>query len=123
MKLISSARQASAAMIRSPSFSRSSSSIKMTILPARMSSTSSSTVFSFIRPSRARCSGLQKAVFGEKCHADAATGTGFGGLVTQQQALQVAGNHVHLEVHPGTGLIVTHDGFLQGVRQIGRAHV
>gem|GEM_PF-6239134 len=48
MKLMCSAWQHSAAMIRSPSFSRSSSSMRMTILPARMSSSSSSTVLSAI---------------------------------------------------------------------------
>ncbi|SVJ71125.1 Uncharacterised protein [Klebsiella pneumoniae] len=46
MKLMSSVRTHSAAMIRSPSFSRSSSSIRMTILPWRMSSISSSIVLS-----------------------------------------------------------------------------
>ena len=38
MKLMASGVTISAAMVRSPSFSRSSSSTKMTILPARMSS-------------------------------------------------------------------------------------
>ncbi|MNT11129.1 hypothetical protein D3C72_1459940 [compost metagenome] len=42
MKLMCSALTHSEAMIRSPSFSRSSSSMRMTILPARMSSISSS---------------------------------------------------------------------------------
>jgi hypothetical protein len=42
MKLICSALTHSEATIRSPSFSRSSSSMRITILPARMSSTSSS---------------------------------------------------------------------------------
>ncbi|MNQ71979.1 hypothetical protein D3C85_866690 [compost metagenome] len=46
MKLMSSARTHSAAMIRSPSFSRSSSSMRMTILPWRMSSTSSAILLS-----------------------------------------------------------------------------
>src|SRR5919199_853702 len=42
MKLMSSAVTSSAAMVRSPSFSRSSSSHTMTILPCLMSSTISS---------------------------------------------------------------------------------
>ena len=48
IKFISSARTIEAAMIKSPSFSRSSSSISTTILPRRMSSISSSTVFRFM---------------------------------------------------------------------------
>src|SRR5208282_1672989 len=46
MKLTSSGRTHSAAMIRSPSFSRSSSSITTAIFPWRMSSRISSIVFS-----------------------------------------------------------------------------
>ncbi|MNF98197.1 hypothetical protein D3C84_810510 [compost metagenome] len=49
MKLMCSGLQHSAAMIRSPSFSRSSSSMRMTILPWRMSSTSSSMLLSATR--------------------------------------------------------------------------
>ena len=48
IKLISSGRTWVAAMMISPSFSRSSSSIKMTILPARMSSIISGIVFKLI---------------------------------------------------------------------------
>ncbi len=48
MKLISSGRTWVAAMTKSPSFSRSSSSMRMTIFPARISATSSSTVLSGI---------------------------------------------------------------------------
>lgn len=49
IKLIASGVMWLAAMIKSPSFSRSSSSIKMTILPALMSSMISWVLFSAIR--------------------------------------------------------------------------
>src|SRR4030042_1541386 len=48
MKLIASGVTNSAARVRSPSFSRSSSSTRMTILPSRMSSMASSIVESGI---------------------------------------------------------------------------
>ncbi len=48
IKLMSSGRTCVAAMTKSPSFSRSSSSIRITIFPARISATSSSTVLSGI---------------------------------------------------------------------------
>src|ERR1039458_1385080 len=47
MKLIASAVTNSAARVRSPSFSRSSSSTTTTMRPARISSTASSTVAKF----------------------------------------------------------------------------
>src|SRR5512139_3712549 len=51
MKLIASAVTFSAAIVRSPSFSRSSSSTTTIIFPARMSSITSDTVLLSIRPS------------------------------------------------------------------------
>ena len=55
IKLMSSARTWVAAITKSPSFSRSSSSIRITILPARISATSSSTVLSGINLHLHRC--------------------------------------------------------------------
>src|SRR3954451_1603495 len=76
MKLIASGVVNCAAIVRSPSFSRSSSSQTTTILPARMSSIASSMVLNVA------CSG------------------------TVHQLLDVLGEHINLQVHdaPGGGL-------------------
>ena len=62
---------------------------------------------------------LEMAVFGEKVFGDAAL-AGLGGLVAQQQALQVAGQQVHLQVHPAPGPVVGHDGLAEGVGDDGQ---
>src|SRR5690606_14083830 len=122
MKLTASGVTNSAAITRSPSFSRSSSSIRITILPARRSSISSRTLLSFMcspdnsffcrsliaceastcifcRLLKRHCFlAFQEAVFGEKRHADASAAFCLGGLVAEQQALQVTGNHIHFQV-------------------------
>src|SRR5690606_551619 len=115
MKLMCSAWQHSAAMIRSPSFSRSSSSMRMTILPWRMSSTSSSIVLSAMLAN----SLLEVAVFGQETFGDAGC-CGFGGFVAEQQTLDITRQHVNLQVDPPPGAIVSHDGFHQGVRHDGQ---
>src|SRR3990167_9282124 len=115
MKLMCSAVTHSEAMMMSPSFSRSSSSIRMTILPARMSSISSAAVFRAMRA----ISLIQVAVFGKKTGGQARGGR-FSGFVTEQQALQVTREQIHFEVDLTTRAVVEHDGFGQGVRHDGQ---
>src|SRR5690606_26873370 len=115
MKLMCSAVTHSEAMMMSPSFSRSSSSMRMTILPARMSSISSSAVFRAMD----RFSLVQVAVFGEEAFGEARS-IGFGSLFAEQQALQIARQQVDLEVHLPAGAVVDHDGLGQGVRDYGQ---
>src|SRR5512139_3393766 len=68
MKLIASGVTNSAARVKSPSFSRSSSSTRMTIFPARISSRASSILESGIRSSRF----LRIAVLFQKVPGDSA---------------------------------------------------
>src|SRR5471030_607140 len=113
MKLMCSGLQHSAAMIRSPSFSRSSSSMRMTILPWRISSTSSSMLLSATRHPLE--SGFEVAVGGQKAFGDVSGFCRLCGLIAQQQALQITCQQVHFQIHPATWLVRRHDGFAQGV--------
>ena len=58
MKLIASGVTFSAAIVRSPSFSRSSSSTRITIFPRRMSATNSSTLASGALSLRVRATAM-----------------------------------------------------------------
>src|SRR5690606_5612489 len=91
MKLMSAGRTSSAAMIRSPSFSRSSSSTMTTMRPARSSSSSS---------------GMGAKGMGLRPGLGFRGSGGFLGLSGgAAQALEVAGDEVDFEVHgvAGTG--------------------
>src|SRR5512134_2838667 len=91
MKLIASGVTNSAARVRSPSFSRSSSSTRMTILPARISSRASSILVSGIRPSRFS----HKAVLFQKVPGDPSA--------PFEVTKDVLAHDVGLEVHPFPG--------------------
>src|SRR5210317_234795 len=99
MKLTSSGRTLEAAMTRSPSFSRSSSSINTTMRPARMSSSSSGMVFSGDE------FGMASVLDG--CGAR---------LERLGQALQVARDQVDLEVDHVAGAQVTERRYVERVR-------
>ena len=43
-----------------------------------------------------------------------------GGLVAEQQALQITRQQIDLKVHPAARTVVVHDGFAQGVRDDGQ---
>src|SRR5579859_216713 len=87
MKLMSSGRHFSAAMMRSPSFSRSSSSMITTMRPAASSVRISSTLLSL-----------------------AVTGC------APEHALHIARHHVHLQVHLTARLIIAEDSVTHRVR-------
>src|SRR4051812_19481585 len=90
MKLMSSARTFVAAMTRSPSFSRSSSSRITTILPARTAATISSVVFICDQAlSVVAC----VAMFPQISEIDAAV------VVFANEALQIARQHVDLNIN------------------------
>src|SRR5437764_1950286 len=93
MKAIHSGVTISAAMARSPSFSRSSSSTMMTGRPALNSSIASGMVAS-----------------GIACLFNTRLGT------PAYQALQVAGDDVRLEVHAGSPFVASGHRALKGVR-------
>src|SRR5690606_37549519 len=62
---------------------------------------------------------LQVAVFGKKAFGQA-RGLGFGGLVAEQQTLQVTRQQIDFEVDLTSGLVIDHDGLGQGVRHDGQ---
>src|SRR3954469_19025332 len=98
MKLIASGVAICAGMTRSPSFSRSSSSTRMNIRPLRASSISSSGEER--KPCFRRPSSLARSGFGtERLHA-----------------LQIAGEHVDLEIDLGAGTQVAEGGDGGGMR-------
>ncbi len=93
MKLMSSGRTLEAAMTRSPSFSRSSSSISTTMRPARMSSSNSGIVFN--------CGFLVIGSF-----PNGGGGHAVNGVIVKRlrQALEVARDQVDLQVDGISGL-------------------
>ncbi len=94
----------------------------MTILPWRMSSTSSSMLLSRAAPlgSGFKVKPLAAKNFSDVLAALEESQT-LGGLIAQQQALQVTpGKQVHFQVHPATRLVLdASDGFAQGVGNDG----
>ena len=87
MKLMTSGVTFSAAMVRSPSFSRSSSSTTTTIRPCRMSS---------------MASGMRARTASDLCRS-AAAGATRGSGAGAQQPLDVLGDHVDLQVDGSPG--------------------
>ena len=85
MKLIASGVANWAAIVRSPSFSRSAASTTTTNLPARMSSIASSIVANGLSRDGARASG--------------AIGPSYPAVTALDEALDVLREHVDLEVH------------------------
>src|SRR5262245_29181705 len=90
MKLMSSARTFVAAMMRSPSFSLSSSSRITTISPARIAAMMSS-----VESSAAQAASVFARVpmFSQELHADAAL------VVAAAESLEVASDHVDLNIN------------------------
>src|SRR5262249_51189689 len=113
MKLMASGVTRSAASTRSPSFSRSSSSTRMTMRPLRTWSMASST-----RSSRSVC----KAVLLEKLEGEAACAGGVAracdrhGRHRGEQPLYILGEHVDLEVDVRKGRFAIERGVLARVR-------
>ena len=91
-----------AAKMRSPSFSRSSSSTTMTARPAAMSATASSTSSSRM-PSWPVMTVLPGGARVRWCGSSVGAGRGAGGGAVGEQALDVLRHHVDLEVDHGAG--------------------
>src|ERR1044071_7449913 len=107
MKLMSSARTFVAAMIRSPSFSRSSSSRITTISPAPMAATMSSMES---RPNTA----VSVVVCVAMCFQEIQMGAL--AALRLYEPLEVASQQVHLNINSGTGLVVAKHRLLLGMR-------
>src|SRR5882672_1215699 len=90
MKLMSSARTLVAAMMRSPSFSRSSSSSMTTISPARTAATMSSVESSAVQAASVFA---RVPMFFQELHAEAAF------VVAAAESLEVASDHVDLNIN------------------------
>src|SRR5690606_15748858 len=107
MKLMSSARTIAAAISRSPSFSRSSSSMTMTIRPARRSASTSSIESSRV-PSSFNSVTFDKTVLLQARPADAA------GL--RHQSFEIARDDVDLQVDARPGAVGAEHRRRLGVR-------
>src|SRR6056297_1204138 len=111
MKLMSSARTIEAAISRSPSFSRSSSSITTTMRPARRSASTAS-MGSRRSPSSFSSVTFDKSVLLQALPRQAARLV----VALADQTLQVARHDVHFQVHPGTISISPEARGFQGMR-------
>src|SRR5512139_1253331 len=100
MKLTSSARTFVAAMMRSPSFSRSSSSRITTISPARIAAMMSSVVFIEDQALSAAC----VAMFPQRSEIDAA------GRVGLNEAFEIARQHIDLNINSRPAHILADHG-------------
>src|SRR5512143_3801583 len=107
MKLTSSARTLVAAMIRSPSFSRSSSSRITTISPAPTAATMSSIESS---PDQAVSVVTRVTMFLQESQIDALV------ALSLHEPLQIAGQQVHLNINSRAGPVVADHGLLLRVR-------
>src|SRR5690606_18732836 len=101
---MSCARTFSAAMIRSPSFSRFSSSTMMTIFPARISSMMSSML---LKVAADGCIEVLLCITmcPEKIPCNALRRVGRLGGTGAKQTFEVARDQVHLDVHLGTAVV------------------
>src|SRR5215471_923354 len=101
MKFTSSGRTFVAAMIRSPSFSRSSSSSITTISPARIAATMSSVVS---RPAKAVSVFARVTMLSQKLHGGARRLAR--ALLDGAESLEIAGDDVDLNINSGAASIL-----------------
>src|SRR5262245_46424567 len=113
MKFIASGVTFSAAMVRSPSFSRSSSSTRMTMRPVRISLRACST--REIRRSRsmARSLGLGKTVLLQSVEGKSAAVIG---KISRDQLLQVLGDQIDFQVDLAAARLAAQVGVRKGMR-------